>query len=79
MFDIMTAASMLLDHISGAANYGRADKLPVKLMAILIDRNPAEVSRMLRELEELGLLEVSAEGMWVVSAGASQNGPSPII
>ena len=45
-------------------------------MAILIDRNPAEVSRMLRELEELGLLEVSAEGMRVVSAGASQNGPS---
>ena len=27
---------------------------------------------MLRELEKLGLLEVSAEGMWVVSAGASQ-------
>jgi DNA-binding IclR family transcriptional regulator len=72
----MTAVSMLLDHISVAVKYGRADERSVKLMAKLIDRNPAEVSQMLRELEKLGLLEVSAEGMWVVSAGASQNGSS---
>jgi len=72
----MTAVSMLLDHISGAAKNGSADKLPIKLMAILIDKDQAAVSRMLRELEELGLLEVSAEGMRVVSAGAVQNGPS---
>jgi hypothetical protein len=58
----MTAVSMLLDHIGGAAKNGRADKLPIKLMAILIDKDQAAVSRMLRELEELRAVQFCALG-----------------